>query len=566
MKSILIKVPVGLINYDTPPHNRAPSNFGPIRFLTIFYETQRTMRIKKMNRDKFINSESSRFKLNGEMLGLIEKMNIRINDRSQHKKVKIFVCSGQGLTLASTSSTKRITMTPKQFETCTDLIIREIRGMCDLSVEDTVIKEGFNNLEIYIASGEASNIFWDSSEPNVKVQGNVITLSGRISGEYNGVYRESLPLEAHIVVPNGESGFTELSECVVTLGGNHSRSNMGPMSESTIAVEVYRPMIRNSIKKHYDSMLDVSQELLSILSSKNQIKINSDYNPKEMRVGDLYDAYSYITHFIANVSITNSSEIYKTMMVNFSIYKKVLKYHSAMTPHFEKINQKLGQLVNEDRVVADMVILMDMTVEELLNHTVLQASMRGLDEKHTKKPLHNCLIPLEIILKRDRQTYSRMISKFIKETSSIYPGSEIAVLNDGIPGLIKIKAKTVNDIKETQFIDSKSTHLGFSFEEVRHNLVELPLKSSVHSTSQMITDFSLRPLQYKGTSEKIKFHSQFNLKRYMAFKFDNVISEDLGLNETSNCKVELKLQIGEFLLRKTNPSSDKEIQIIERLV
>lgn len=59
-------------------------------------------------------------------------------------------------------------------------------------------------------------------------------------------------------------------------------------------------MVKKYIKIQYDKILGISQELLNTLNKKNQFKITVGYEPKDIRVGDFYDTYLYVTHFIKN--------------------------------------------------------------------------------------------------------------------------------------------------------------------------------------------------------------------------------------------------------------------------
>ena len=355
-----------------------------------------------------------------------------------------------------------------------------------------------------------------------------------------------------IEIPSGEKGFSELSECIITIkAGNSNRDTASPFTK-----KIYEPLIRNSIKKYHDKMIATSSELLTVLQSKNKIKLTKDFNHNEMRVGDFFDAYLHITHFIANATIADTDNVYRALMCNFSIYKRIISFHNKVTPCFEKINSKIKKLVSEDRGVDDLSLLMEMSVGELLSKTNEHTNSFAFHATRIKSPLHNCLIPFSMMIKIDKISYGKIVGKLISDLAEFYPGRDVITENSNISGLIKIKEKDIGDSKEFNSMDPKFSHLGYVFEDLEDASIELLSKSEVHNTSVMITDFTLKPLRFKGGGGVIKIHSQLNIKRFVVMKFAQVLSPGFGIDANSNCKIELKVKVGEFLLRRLSPSTD----------
>lgn len=502
------------------------------------------------------------YELSPSIRKIIAEMNSKSDGDIEPRLIKVYSGDHPKLRYTTLSGVKRLMLSPSEFEDGTK-IREELKIMDGQYAEGRRVGHEYHTLEIFVVdhlSQEINEVEWSSPAPTVTVSNNMILIDGKISGKFQGGLIKEVQLKASVTIPNGPEGFTSLEDCVIIIGRDNSRNK----GDTNIAREwdnkLYIPRIKKTIQKHYQEMLNVSNELLAQLTSKRQIKIlSSEYEPKTLRVGDFYETYLLITDFVVNVSGANMNPIYKVMMNNFAVYKKVLRYYEKMTPHFAVVSQSLNVLIDQGRLLKDLTVLMDMTVSELLmaaKNGISQITSYALDGARMQADFKNCLVPHAMLVKMDRSLYARKIESFIKATSLIYPGDDIPVVNDGMPGLIKIKKHEKSDIIQYASRDPNSTHLGFCFEEIRENISELPKKNEVVNTSKLVTNASLRPLQFTESVKKIGLSSQLNLNRYMAIKIDGLVSERLNIREEDNCRVELRLHVGEYLFTKLSKTSN----------
>lgn len=246
------------------------------------------------------------------------------------------------------------------------------------------------------------------------------------------------------------------------------------------------------------------------------------------------------------------------MMNSFSIFKKVLRYYKIMTPHFTIVKRAMGVLVDQGRDLKDLTVLMDITISQLLlaRNAPVNINANVWDAKKTAPNFNNCLVPQSMLIKADFTLYTSKIEKFIKSSSSVFPGVDIPIVRDGIPALIKVKKHDHSDSARYYSWDPNSTHIGYTFEEIRDDIIELPKKQNTANTSKMVSDASLKPLQFRESLKRIGLSSQINLKRYMTLKLDGLVSEKLNIKESDNCRVEIRIQVGEYLFTQISKTSN----------
>lgn len=516
-------------------------------------------------RDLYILNEKQRFKLNENVLKKIAAINESPNESSQKITVNIFVCSGNGSSIVRSYGSRKLNLTPEEFLSG-EKIERELDLIFTRKNNVDISEENIRSLDIYIAAKNDENLVWDNGRPQIKAQGNVVVISGSVSGEYDGFYRDGVKVEAYVSIPTGDNGYSEVGELEINFGGIYGKKKYDDISSSaSIHNTAFKPMVMKIIKRNYDSIVDNATYLLRILKQRTQIKINGEYDPKTIRVGDLYDSYSYMTEFIANISIVNSDPSYRLMMTNFSIYKKVTSYHAKMTPHYYRVSKKLNNLIEDGYLTRNLMYFMDMTVENFLRYNQDTSVNTHFDsDKIGAAVIEHCIVPARALIQRDPDLYHRLFSEFINRIGKVYHGDSIWLKRNSVPCLIKLKEKSPEDNRLHGAIDPKFTHLGYVFEENRGIGLDLPSKSNVYNTSETISESTLRELPLNGTSKKIKFHSQLNTNSFLAVDVVKVDPLGLGLSPGVSVNIELRAQIGEFLLRKVSPSSDLTTRVVNK--